>query len=115
MENYHTDNRVVRIRVRNTGKRPVHIGSRFNFSEVTDSLEFDRDLAAGRHLNIPDACAVRFDPGAEMDVELIEFSDSMRRNVFFHNLGQSNAGCADFPAYYPPKLEAFRNCTGSHN
>ena len=109
MKNNHADNPVVRIRVRNIGKRPVHIGSRFHFSEANDSLEFDRDLAVGRHLNIPDTCAVCFDPGAEMDVELIEFPDSMRRNVFFDNLGPSNTGLADFPAYYPRKLEAFRN------
>ena len=61
----------VRIRVANTGDRPIQVGSHFHFFEVNESLRFDRDAARGFRLNIPAGTAVRFEPGDEREVDLV--------------------------------------------
>ena len=68
------------VRVANTGDRPIQVGSHFHFIEVNKFLEFERDLAIGKHLNIPSGTAVRFEPGEEKEVELVEFGG--KRHVF---------------------------------
>jgi urease beta subunit len=65
--------RVARVVVRNTGDRPVQVGSHYHFFEVNRSLGFDREAAYGMRLNIAAGTAVRFEPGEEMEVELTEF------------------------------------------
>jgi urease subunit beta len=76
---------VTTLTVRNTGDRPVQIGSHFHFFEVNRALEFDRAAAFGQHLNIPASTALRFEPGDERDVELVPYSG--RREVYgFNNL-----------------------------
>jgi len=60
--------------VRNTGDRPVQVGSHFHFFETNRELEFDRGAAYGMRLNIPAGTAVRFEPGEEKEVELTPFS-----------------------------------------
>lgn len=73
------------ITVVNTGDRPVQVGSHFHFFEVNREMEFDREKAFGMRLNIPAGTAVRFEPGEEKDVELVEFGGNKR--VFgFSNL-----------------------------
>ena len=64
---------VVKIKVRNTGDRPIQIGSHFHFFEVNRALEFDRAAAYGMRLNIASTTAVRFEPGDEKAVELVPF------------------------------------------
>jgi urease subunit beta len=59
------------IRVVNTGDRPIQVGSHFHFAAVNDALRFDRENAAGFRLNVPAGTSVRFEPGAERDVELV--------------------------------------------
>lgn len=71
---------VMTIRVANTGDRPIQIGSHFHFIEVNKYLQFDRESAVGMHLNIPSGTAVRFEPGEEKEVELVEFGG--KRHVF---------------------------------
>jgi len=61
-----------KIRVSNTGDRPIQVGSHFHFVEVNRQLSFDRMEAIGKRLNIPAGTAVRFEPGEEMEVELVE-------------------------------------------
>jgi urease beta subunit len=63
-----------RVVVRNTGDRPVQVGSHFHFYEVNRALEFDRDAARGMRLNIPAGTAVRFEPGEEKEVALVAFA-----------------------------------------
>ena len=58
---------VTRLTVRNTGDRPVQIGSHFHFFEVNRALEFDRPAAFGQHLKIPTSTALRFEPGDERE------------------------------------------------
>ena len=65
---------VARVVVRNTGDRPVQVGSHYHFFEVNRSLAFDRAAAYGQRLNIPAGTAVRFEPGEEKEVELTTFA-----------------------------------------
>ncbi|KAF8501372.1 urease [Russula emetica] len=53
----------VRLRVTNTGDRPVQIGSHYHFIEANAALSFDRGRAYGKRLDIPAGTAVRFEPG----------------------------------------------------
>jgi urease beta subunit len=64
----------VEIVVRHTGDRPVQVGSHYHFFEVNDALEFDRSAARGMRLNIPAGTSVRFEPGEEKQVPLVEFA-----------------------------------------
>jgi len=76
---------VTKLAVRNTGDRPVQVGSHFHFFEVNPALEFDRPAAFGLHLNIPSSTAMRFEPGDEREVTLVPFGG--KRAVFgFNNL-----------------------------
>lgn len=61
------------VLVRQNGDRPVQVGSHYHFYEVNDALHFDRDAARGMRLNIPAGTSVRFEPGEEKEVELVEF------------------------------------------
>jgi urease beta subunit len=62
-----------RVIVRNTGDRPVQIGSHFHFFETNRELEFDRAAAYGMRLNIPAGTAVRFEPGEEKEIDITPF------------------------------------------
>ncbi len=65
--------KTVHVVVRNTGDRPVQVGSHYHFFEVNRALGFDRGAAYGMRLNIAAGTAVRFEPGEEKEVELTEF------------------------------------------
>ena len=60
--------------VLNTGDRPVQVGSHFHFAEANDALQFDRHAAVGYRLAVPAGTSVRFEPGIEMEVELVAFA-----------------------------------------
>ena len=88
------------LKVRNTGDRPVQVGSHFHFFEVNRALEFDRAAAFGQHLNIPASTALRFEPGDEREVKLVPYGG--KRAVYgFNNLvdgptaGKSGDGTED--------------------
>jgi urease subunit beta len=57
----------------NMGDRPVQVGSHFHFFEVNRGLKFVREEAFGMRLDIPAGTAVRFEPGEEKPVRLVEF------------------------------------------
>jgi len=65
--------RTAKVIVRNSGDRPVQVGSHFHFYETNRGLSFDRRLAYGMRINIPAGTAVRFEPGEEKEIELVEF------------------------------------------
>lgn len=65
------------VTVANTGDRPIQVGSHFHFFEVNKALEFDRKAVFGMRLNIPAGTAVRFEPGEEKDVVLVDFGGKM--------------------------------------
>src|SRR5882724_9965633 len=73
----------VKITVRHTGDRPIQIGSHYHFFEVNPALVFDRRQARGMRLDLPAGTAVRFEPGEEKDVSLVEFAGD--RRIFGHN------------------------------
>lgn len=104
---YNADRRTVKLHVRNTGDRPIQVGSHFHFFEVNRYLEFDREKAFGYHLNIPATTALRFEPGDEKEVELVAYSGK-RRVIGFDDLVNGFTGLEDFPTYYPKKIEAIR-------
>ena len=82
---YNTGRATVKLTVRNTGDRPVQIGSHYHFFEVNRYMEFDRPKAFGYHLNIPATTAIRFE-----------------------DLVNGYAGTEDSPTYYPKRTEALR-------
>ncbi|MBD5284567.1 MAG: urease subunit beta [Bacteroides sp.] len=104
---YNTDRRTVKLVVRNTGDRPIQIGSHYHFFEVNRYMEFDREKAFGMHLNIPATTAIRFEPGEAKEIELVDFAGK-RRVIGFNGLTMGYAGYEDSPTFYPKKLEAFR-------
>ncbi|MCU5745404.1 urease subunit beta [Staphylococcus sp. SQ8-PEA] len=74
-----------RLTVKNSGDRPVQVGSHYHFYEANPALQFDRDKSYGKHLDIPAGAAVRFEPGDEKDVQLIEYG-GQRRIYGFHGV-----------------------------
>ncbi len=68
----------ITIQVLNRGDRPIQIGSHFHFYEVNKALQFDREKAFGKHLDIPAGTAVRFEPGDEKEIELVSFSGEQK-------------------------------------
>lgn len=65
--------RTLTLVVENSGDRPIQVGSHYHFAETNAALRFDRDAARGMRLNIPSSLAVRFEPGQQRTVELVEF------------------------------------------
>lgn len=104
---YNADRRTVKLVVRNTGDRPIQVGSHFHFFETNRFLEFDRPKAFGCHLNIPATTAIRFEPGEEKEVEIVEYAGK-RRVIGFDDLVNGYTGLEDTPTFYPKRTEAIR-------
>lgn len=66
------------MKVRNKGDRPIQVGSHYHFFEVNADLEFDRQQAFGKRLNIPATTALRFEPGDEKQVVLVPYQGKQR-------------------------------------
>ena len=81
----------VKVLVKNSGDRPVQVGSHYHFFEVNRALEFDRAAAYGMRLNIAAGTAVRFEPGEAKLVELTTFSGAR----VIHGLNGLVAGALD--------------------
>lgn len=64
----------VSLTVKNSGDRPVQVGSHYHFYEVNPALVFDRDKARGFRLNIASGTAIRFEPGQDREVELVAYA-----------------------------------------
>jgi urease subunit beta len=75
----------VKVKVANTGDRPVQIGSHYHFFEANRCMSFDRAKAFGMRLNIASGTAVRFEPGEEKTVELVAYA-GLRRAFGNNNL-----------------------------
>ena len=65
--------KTIKLKVSNTGDRPIQVGSHTHFSETNKALEFDREKSLGFHLNVPSGTSVRFEPGDSKNVEVVEF------------------------------------------
>ena len=66
--------RSVSLVVENASDRPIQVGSHYHFAETNAGLRFDRDAARGMRLNIASGTAVRFEPGQQRTVELVDFA-----------------------------------------
>ena|SRR6266850_6214555 len=86
--------RVATALVKNTGDRPIQVGSHYHFFEVNRALVLDRSAAYGMRLNIPAGTAVRFEPGEEKEIVLVTFGGA--RRIFGHN-GLVNGRLNDAP------------------
>ena len=66
--------RTVTLVVENSGDRPIQVGSHYHFAETNGALKFDRAAARGMRLNIASSLAVRFEPGQQRTVELVDYA-----------------------------------------
>lgn len=66
--------RTLTLVVQNTSDRPVQVGSHYHFAETNAALDFDRTAAQGMRLNIASGSAVRFEPGQQRTVELVDYA-----------------------------------------
>ena len=73
-----TGRRTVTLVVCNTGDRPIQVGSHYHFAETNHALRFNRPDARGMRLNIASGTAVRFEPGQERTVELVDYAGDRR-------------------------------------
>ena len=72
--------RTVTLIVENSGDRPIQVGSHYHFAETNGALRFDRPAAHGMRLNIASGTAVRFEPGQQRTVELVDYAGE--RNAY---------------------------------
>jgi urease subunit beta len=70
--------RAITLIVKNAGDRPIQVGSHYHFAETNSALSFDRVAARGMRLNIASGLAVRFEPGQQRTVELVDYSGDRR-------------------------------------
>jgi urease subunit beta len=68
--------RGITLTVANSGDRPVQVGSHYHFAEVNPALRFDRAQARGMRLDIPSGTAMRFEPGQQREVQLVDYAGS---------------------------------------
>ncbi|MZQ84563.1 urease subunit beta [Paenibacillus sp. 5J-6] len=80
----------VEIIVTNTGDRPIQVGSHYHFFEVNRALTFPRELAFGMHLDIPAGTAVRFEPGEQKPIQLVELGGA-KLSYGLNNLSEGPA------------------------
>lgn len=69
-----TGRRTLSVVVQNSADRPIQVGSHYHFAETNGALAFDRAAAQGMRLNIASGTAVRFEPGQQRTVELVDFA-----------------------------------------
>lgn len=75
---YNVGREAIKVKVVNEADRPIQVGSHFHFFEVNCGLKFDRDETYGKRLDIPAGTAVRFEPGDEKEVSLIDIAGVRR-------------------------------------
>ena len=66
--------RTITLVIENAGDRPIQVGSHYHFAETNAGLRFDRAAARGMRLNIASGTAVRFEPGQQRTVELVDYA-----------------------------------------
>ena len=88
------------VKVRNTGDRPIQVGSHFHFFEGNRYLDFDRGAAFGMRLNIPSTTAIRFEPGDEREVTLVPMAGK-QFCLGFNDLVNGWTGDGPTPDYRP--------------
>ena len=70
--------RTITLVVQNSAERPIQVGSHYHFAETNGALGFDRAAARGMRLNIASGTAVRFEPGQQRTVELVDYAGARK-------------------------------------
>lgn len=104
----------IEIFVTNTGDRPVQVGSHFHFFEVNRGLDFPRELAFGMRLDIPAGTAVRFEPGEQKPVQLVELGGA-KLSYGLNNLSQGLAEKDKMSAETKERWQAWEVMLGESN
>lgn len=74
------DREAIEIIMKNTGDRPIQIGSHFHLYEVNSKIDFydkngkvvtDRSIVWGMRFDIPSGTAIRFEPNEKKSVNII--------------------------------------------
>ncbi|REB04807.1 urease subunit beta [Sporosarcina sp. BI001-red] len=86
------DRTITTLTAKNTGDRPIQVGSHYHFYEVNGAMQFEREKAFGKRLNIPAGAAVRFEPGDEKEIELICYAGEQRVYGFNNKVDGSIEG-----------------------
>ena len=81
--NLNKDSNITKLKVSNSGDRPIQVGSHYHFFETNENLVFDRKLSYGKRLNIASGTAVRFEPGQSKDIDLVDIKG--HKKVFGFN------------------------------
>jgi urease subunit beta len=76
------ERRTLTVVVKNTADRPIQVGSHYHFAETNGALDFDRAAARGMRLNIASGMAVRFEPGQQRTVELVDYAGERKVHGF---------------------------------
>jgi urease subunit beta len=98
---------VITLDVKNTGDRPIQVGSHAHFFEINKALEFSRKKSYGFHLNIPAGTSIRFEPGDSKKIELTEFSG--KKSVYgFSGLVNGSLSEKQNEAFSKAKEQGFR-------
>jgi urease subunit beta len=84
-----TGRRTLTVVVQNTADRPIQVGSHYHFAETNGALDFDRAAARGMRLNIASGMAVRFEPGQQRTVELVDYAGE-RKVYGFRSMTQGS-------------------------
>ncbi len=100
----------VKVKVINTADRPIQVGSHFHFFEVNRMMSLNREKAFGMRLNIAAGTAIRFEPGEEKEVELVELAGG-RRVIGINNLvnGDTTREANKLKSLELAKKENFKN------
>ncbi len=101
-----TDRKTRVITVINKGDRPIQVGSHYHFYEVNSFMRFDRKQAYGYRLNIPSGTCIRFEPGQQKEVTLVEFGGN-QRVAGFNNLTDGQLQQVFSEAEHRAKLKGF--------
>ncbi|SDO45417.1 urease subunit beta [Paenibacillus sp. yr247] len=104
----------VDVIVTNTGDRPVQVGSHFHFFEVNRALEFPRELAFGMRLDIPAGTAVRFEPGEQKPIQLVELGGA-KLSYGLNNLSKGLAIKGDMSSAVRVRWQAWEGIPGESN
>ena len=81
--NLNKDSNITKLKVSNSGDRPIQVGSHYHFFETNENLVFDRKLSYGKRLNIASGTAVRFEPGQSKDIDLVDIKG--QKKIFGFN------------------------------
>ena len=73
---------VITLTIANTGDRPIQVGSHYHFHETNSALNFNREAARGRRLDIPAGTAIRFEPGQRREVPLVPYRGARQVHGF---------------------------------